>query len=145
MSIGTHIAVGLIIGKISGDYTTALFSSLIVDIDHFIPYIKHKIIFKPKKLWKAMTSSKDFLGNQRNLLHSIFSWLLISAIILFINFDIGVIFMIGYVAHLFLDILDNSDLHLFYPIKYNIIGPIPYLSLNEFLIMSIIFVGYFFI
>mgnify|MGYP001559157947 FL=1 len=73
MFLFAHLFAGLIIGKIYGNYLIAIVGALIIDLDHLIPYIKNKIIFNPKKLWKTITNSKDPYGNQRNYLHSSFS------------------------------------------------------------------------
>lgn len=139
-----HLLAGLIIGKIYGNYLIALLGALLIDLDHLIPYIKHKILFNPKKFWKTIVNPKDPYGNQRNFLHSFFAWIIISAIIFLINFKIGIIFSLGYLSHLLLDILDGSDFYAFYPLKrVNIKGPIRYFSIQEWiltLILLIIFI-----
>ena len=48
-----HLLTGLIIGKLFGNYTVALLGALLIDLDHLIPYIKHKVIFGFKKFWKS--------------------------------------------------------------------------------------------
>lgn len=141
MFISAHIAAGLIIGKITHNYPLALAGALLIDIDHLIPYIKHKIIYNPKKFWKTVTNPLDPYGSQRNYLHSFFTWIVISAIASFlINFNIGLILSISYLSHLILDMLDGSDFYPFYPLKYNFIGPIKYLSKYEFLFTLFLFV-----
>jgi membrane-bound metal-dependent hydrolase YbcI (DUF457 family) len=133
MFIIAHIAAGLLIGKITNNYSLALAGALLIDIDHLIPYAKHKIIFNPKKFWKTVTDSSDTLGNQRNYLHSFFAWIIISIIALQIDFHNGCVLSLGYLSHLLLDFFDKSDFYLFYPFKYNFIGPIKYLSKHEFM------------
>ena len=64
-----HLFAGLIIGCLSGNYLVALIGALFLDLDHLWVYAKHGILFKPKKLWKAIINPKDPYGNQRNLLH----------------------------------------------------------------------------
>ena len=131
MFLLAHLIAGLLIGKIFGNYITALLGALILDIDHLIPYIKHNIIFNFKKFWKTITNSKDPYGNQRNYLHSIFSWIIISFVIILFNFYIGLVFSLAYFSHLLLDALDSSDFYPFYPLRYNLKGPIKYLSIEE--------------
>ncbi len=134
MFIGTHIAAGLIIGKLTNNYPLALASSLLIDLDHLIPYIKHKVLFNPKKLWKVVTDTADPYGDQRNYLHSFFTWLLVSIIISLIDFQIGLVISLGYLSHLLLDLLDNSDFYPFYPLKYKVLGPVKYFSIYDFII-----------
>lgn len=109
MFLGAHIAAGLIVGKITGNYPAALISTIIIDIDHIIPYIKHGIIFDLKKLWKTTLNPYDPYGNQRNYLHSIFMWFAISVLAILIHYEIGFVICLGYLTHLILDLLDGSD------------------------------------
>lgn len=140
-----HLAIGLIIGKLTQNYSVALASALLIDIDHLIPYIKHKVIFNSKKFWKTVTNSHDSYGNQRNYLHSIFAFISINLGIFLFDYRIGIVFSLGYLSHLLLDALDSSDFHPFYPIKWNVRGPIKYLSKTEFAFTLILFVIFFFI
>ena len=128
MYTSTHLALGLIIGKATGDYSAALWGSLIIDVDHLIPAIEKKI-FNFKKLWKRFHSSKD---SSRSYFHSIFSWAIVSLVICLIDFNFGIVFSLAYLGHLLLDAIDNSDFFPFYPFKkYNIKGFIPYYSKKE--------------
>jgi len=145
MFILAHLAMGLIIGKITGNYPIALAGALLIDIDHLIPYIKHKLIFDLKKLWKTITNPDDLYGNQRNYLHSIFAFILINFLVFLFDYRIGIAFSLGYVSHLFLDMLDNSDFYPLYPLKYNIKGPIKYLSKTEFILTLFLFIIFFLI
>ena len=145
MFLGAHLAAGLIIGKVTNNYPLAISSALLIDIDHLIPYIKHRIILKPKKLWKTVTSENDPYGNQRNYLRSFFTWIIVSSIICFIDFHIGLIVSLGYLSNLLLDMLDSSEFYPFYPLKYKVSGPIKYLSKNEFFFTAILFLLFFLI
>jgi len=115
---------GLIIGKVTGNYPAALVGALAIDLDHLIPYLKHKVLFDIKKLWKTITDPNDPYGNQRNYLHSFFSLIIIGLVsyILF-NTNLAIAFFLGYLSHLVLDALDQSDFYPFYPIKLKIKGP----------------------
>ncbi len=139
-----HLFLGLIIGKLSGFYIIALIGAVLIDLDHLIAYARHKVLFKPKKLWKTITASKDLLGGQRNFPHSFITWLIISLIIILINVEIGLVFSLAYLSHLMLDMFDNGDFYLFYPFKkFKFKGPMKYLSKEEFaftLILLLIFV-----
>jgi membrane-bound metal-dependent hydrolase YbcI (DUF457 family) len=133
MTLPTHVLVGLIIGRITGDFTTALVGSLVMDLDHAISYFRHGILFKARQLLKAISHEEDPWGDQRNFLHSIFSWAAISAVILFINFQIGLVFSVAYFFHLVLDALDGADFYPFFPFfkKVVIKGFVKYYSSQE--------------
>ena len=133
MFIFAHIAMGLIIGKLSNNYLVALLGSLLIDFDHLIPYVKHNVLFSFKKFWKTVTNPKDPYGHQRNYFHSVLTWMLVSGVMLLIDLRIGLIFSVAYLCHLFLDMIDASDFYPLYPYKYNFIGPIKYLSKDEWL------------
>ncbi len=133
-----HLFAGLIIGKLFGNYLFALIGAVLIDLDHLVPYIKHKIIFNPKTFWKTITNPLDPYGNQRSFLHSFFAWIIISAIIFAIDFRIAVVFSLAYLSHLLLDLIDGSDFYPFYPLKFNVKGPIKYLSKAEFLMTLIL-------
>ena len=138
-----HIISGLIIGKLSGLYIPALIGAVLVDLDHLISYAKHKVLFKPKKLWKTLTATKDPFGDQRNFLHSFITWPILSLVVIIINFQIGLIFALAYLIHLLLDMTDNADFYPFYPLKFKINGPMKYFSKEEFvftLILLLIFI-----
>lgn len=132
MTLPTHVLAGLIIGKLTGDFPTALIGSLAIDLDHTISYFRHGILFKPRKLLKAAFNEVDLWGDQRNFLHSIFSWLAVSALLLIFNFKLGLVFSIAYFFHLVLDALDGADFYPFFPFKKILIkGFIKYYSKQE--------------
>ena len=139
MFIGAHIAAGLIIGKITHNYSLALTGALLIDVDHLIPYVKHKVIFSPKKFWKTVTNPSDPYGNQRNYLHSVFTWMLVSAMVFLIDYNVGLVLSLAYLSHLVLDLLDGSDFYPFYPFKFRFIGPVKYLSKYELLFTLVLF------
>ncbi|MDA2922261.1 metal-dependent hydrolase [Patescibacteria group bacterium AH-259-L07] len=143
MSLGAHIAAGLIVGKITGNYPVALASAILVDIDHIIPFIKHGIIFDLKKLWKTIIRPEDPYGNQRNYLHSFFMWFAISIIGILVNYEVGFVICLGYLAHLILDLLDSSDFYPLYPYKLNIKCPISYFSKYELVTTVLLFLIFF--
>ncbi len=116
----------------TGDFPTALAGSLVMDLDHAISYFRHGILFKPRKLFRAIFDEADPWGDQRNFLHSVFSWVVISVLLLTINFNFGLVFSIAYFFHLVLDALDGSDLWPLFPLKKLVIkGPIKYYSKQE--------------
>jgi len=145
MTIPTHLALGLLIGKISGNYQISLLVSLAPDIDHLISYTKHGVLFHPKKFWKTVTDVNDPWEDQRSFLHNLIVWFVLSLIAIFLNKTIGIIFASAYLGHLLLDALDNSDYYPFYPNKFRIKGPIVYASRSEFVLFVALLLTFFFI
>ena len=143
-----HLALGLIIGKATGDYPTAIISSTALDLDHIWPHARNKVFsgfsFRKtwiKKFWHATTYDGD---SSRNYLHSLFFLGAIFGIIAIFSWQTALIFALGCLGHLFLDTLDNTDLHIFYPFKFlNTIGFIRYYSKTEFWVTTGLFAVYF--
>ena len=140
MSLPTHLVAGLIIGKLLGNYPLALFGALAIDLDHIAPYLKHNVLFNPKKLLKTITDQNDPYGNQRNFLHSLFVYVIISTLLIIVDFRLGLILSLAYLTHLVIDALDAADFYPFYPNrKINFRGPIGYFSKQEFLFTFFLF------
>ncbi len=133
----THLALGLIIGKISGDYSAALIGSLAIDIDHLFPAIKEKRFFNIREYWRR---SRSYLGGDRSYFHNIFSLLFFSIVLYFFDARFAIVFAIAYLGHFLLDALDNSDFKPFLPLKnVNIKGFIPYYSKQELMFSLVLF------
>ena len=140
MFLSAHIVAGLIIGKVTNNYPLAIASSILIDLDHLIPYIKHGVVLDLKKFWKTIINPIDLYGKSRNCTHSLFTWAVTSGIIFLIDINAGIIVSVSYLGHLLLDALDNSDLNPFYPLKYNVIGPIGYFSSSEVIFTLLLFI-----
>ncbi len=131
----------MIIGKITGNYPAAVASSVLIDLDHLQSYITHGVILKPKKLWSALTDQVDQWGDQRGIFHNVLFFGVIAVTLLIFAGVVGKIIILGYLGHLLLDALDNSDYWPLYPNKsINLRGPINYGSLQElvFFVMLLI-------
>lgn len=132
MTLPAHLAAGLIIGKLTGNFSVALIGALVIDLDHVVSYLKHGILFKPRKLFKAISDQDDPWGDQRGFLHNIFAWVIISALVAAIDLKIGLVFSVAYFSHLLLDALDGAEFYPLFPIKrLNFRGPIQYYSKQE--------------
>lgn len=133
----THLALGLIIGKISGDYSAALIGSLAIDIDHMFPAFQEKRLFNIREYWRRSLSEKDC---PRSYFHGIFALIFFSVILYFFDPRFALVFAIAYFGHFVLDALDNSDFMPLYPFsKFNIKGFIPYFSKQELIFSLILF------
>ena len=138
-----HFCVGLLIGKILGNYPVALVVSLGIDVDHMYSYAKGGILSNPRAFWSYVTNREGKqIARKDYFLHSVFSWLLLSGVFFFMDGYIGLVFFVSYFFHLLLDALDSSDMHPFYPFRFKIRGPVGYFSKTEFFITGVFLVGF---
>ncbi|MEK7652270.1 MAG: metal-dependent hydrolase [Patescibacteria group bacterium] len=145
MTTATHVALGLIIGKVTNNYGLALAFSVGPDIDHLISYAKHGVLLNPRRFLKVTTDAEDPWGDQKSFLHNVFVWFGISLVAIAINQRVGLIISIAYLGHLVLDALDSSLFFPFYPRKFCIKGPIVYNSAHEYFFLLILLLIYIFI
>lgn len=136
MTFPTHLLAGLVIGKLTGNYPLSIAVAVGVDVDHFFSYAKNGTLSSVRKFIKASLAKDDPYGDQKNILHNVFIFALISFVVYIFNHKIGLIFSLAYLSNLMLDALDNSDYFPFFPNKkINIRGPIEYASWKELLIV----------
>ncbi len=143
MNLLAHLALGLIIGKITGNYPAALIGSLFVDLDHLIVYIKHGVLFDIKKLWNIIADEEDSYKGQRGYLHNVFSLLFLGFMAMLVSYNFGYVFFAGYFGHLIFDLVDSADFYPFYTSKVNIRWFISYFSKTEWAITIGLFIIYF--
>ena len=144
MTIPTHLMLGAIIGKVTGNYIVGFTSSVFPDLDHLQSYYTHDILLKPKKLWNALTDTKDNFGDQRGIFHNVIFFAIVCFLSIIFFHKIGIIIAIGWLGHLCLDALDNSDYWPFYPNKsINLRGPIKYASFQELIFFILLMLLYF--
>lgn len=146
MILSTHLAAGLIISKLTGDYNASLLGSVIMDLDHLIAYYRTGILLKFRKVLVATTGRADIGLPQRNFFHNVFFCLVVSAAVSVMNFSAGLTFGAAYACHLILDALDSEAYYPFYPsLKINLRGPIKYFSRQEFIFTFILLLIFFII
>ena len=146
MFLPAHVAAGLIIGKLTGNYPLALAAAIVIDVDHIISYAKHGILFRPKDLMHTLTTRNDPWGDQRSILHNALVFVLISFATAIYDPTVGATIFFGYGSHLFLDALDDADYFPFFPSKkWNVRGPIGYFSETEMLFSAILFLVFLFV
>lgn len=135
MTLPTHILAGAIVGKLTGNYAAALGAAAAVDLDHTVSYWRHGILFEPKQLWRTLTAEADPWHDQRNFLHSLWTFSLALVFSTLVFPTIAVAFIGGYFSHLLLDALDTSEFYPFYPSrKFPLTGPVRYFSRGELLL-----------
>ncbi|PIT94428.1 hypothetical protein COT98_03800 [Candidatus Falkowbacteria bacterium CG10_big_fil_rev_8_21_14_0_10_39_9] len=138
-----HLAAGLIIGKLTGDYPTAIISAVAIDLDHLIPYTQKNILFNLKKILRSAKSTHD---SARSYLHSFIVFPLLTGLVMLFNFKVGLVFGLGYLSHFLLDAIDDDDFYPFFPWRnFNTKGFIGYYSRAEFIFTIILFGVYFLI
>lgn len=143
MTIPTHIMLGAIIGKITGNYSLAIGASIVPDFDHLSSYIRSGVIKTPKVFWKTITDEQDPYGNQRGILHNLIVFVFVSIILILFLSKVGYVLVLGWLGHIILDALDRSDYWPFYPNKkVNIRGLIKYASIQEFIFFLVLLVVY---
>jgi hypothetical protein len=146
MFLPTHLVAGMIIGKLTGDYTTSIIGSVFMDLDHLFSYYRAGILFNFKKLLRVATSKINIGIPQRNIFHNIIFCFLVSIILMIINFSVGLIFSSAYTLHLILDSLDDSSYYPMYPSKkIRLHGPIKYFSKQEIIIVFVLLLIFFII
>jgi hypothetical protein len=136
-----HLALGLIIGKVTGDYPTAIITSVALDFDHLWPHVKNKTIFKIKEIWNQAKLSGD---TSRNILHSFIFLVPMAVALWFFDHRIALVFIWSFLGHFFLDAIDDSDFWPLFPFKrINSKGFIGYYSRTEVVFTIILFLIYF--
>ncbi|HNX11330.1 MAG TPA: metal-dependent hydrolase [bacterium] len=138
-----HLAAGLIIGKLTGDYPTAIISSVAIDLDHLVPYAREGALGSVKKF---LARTKSVHGSGRSYLHSFIAWGVITGILCIFSLKIGLVFGLGYLGHFLLDAVDNSDFYPLFPLKkWNTKGFIGYYSRAELIFTIVLFAIFFLI
>jgi membrane-bound metal-dependent hydrolase YbcI (DUF457 family) len=133
MTLPTHLIAGLIVGKLTGNYSASIAGAVLVDLDHGFSYAKSNLLFDLKKLLKTVLDERDPYGDQRYIFHNILSPLLVAVVIYFFSPGVALAFFLAHLSHLLLDALDNADFFPLFPSKkINIKGPIGYFSKQEF-------------
>jgi membrane-bound metal-dependent hydrolase YbcI (DUF457 family) len=89
MTTPTHLAAGLLIGRITGHMDWAILAAVLVDLDHVFSYVKHGVLFKPKQLIKTLTDVNDPWDDQRGIMHNFFVAGALSLLMFFLMPTIG--------------------------------------------------------
>lgn len=144
MFFTAHLAAGLIIGKLTDNYTASLIAAMAPDADHAISYIRSGVLFRPKEFLNTISTTEDPAGDQRNFLHNIGSFVAITTAAFVMEIQLGWTIGIAYLSHLILDILDKADFYPLYPsMRFKLRGPIKYFSHEETLATILLFLVYF--
>ena len=125
----SHLAAGLVIGKLTGDYTTAVVASVFPDTDHLYAFFKHGYFRNWRKFINTVVRQEDPFNDQRNYLNNIFIAIGFWIIVMVINLHVGIVFLVSYFFHLVMDSIDGAEYYPLYSSKrINLKGPIGYFS-----------------
>lgn len=139
MTLPTHCLLGLIIGKLTGQYTAALVGSLFMDVDHLPSYVRHGLLGHPKKMLQVALKSTDEWGDQRGIFHNAFVAAPVVAAVSVLWPFAGWAFGLAYVGHLVLDALDGSGYVPFSPLwRYSLRGPVTYATWREWALSTVL-------
>lgn len=134
----THLAMALHIAAWTGHPIAALIGSLLPDLDHFL---KLNGLTNIKKLMKySLTPSANY--PPRPYLHNWIAAIGIGALALILHPPTFVAFFAGFILHLILDCIDETDIKPFVPLSWNIHGPIKYNSFAEHCLAFFLLVSY---
>lgn len=138
MTLPTHLALGGIIGSLTGQPLTALVVSCLVDADHIITYARRGLLSQPRKLWQAMTRTEDPYRSQRGYLHSVALLAVVGGLAWLLPPAAGWTLVFAYLGHLALDALDDAEYWPLYPLrKFSIRGPVPFCSPGEGVVLIV--------
>ena len=147
MTIPNHLALGLIIGKVTGQYEVAIATSLLIDCDHFVSLHKHGVLKSWKLFWETSTNEKDPWGDQRGVLHTFLSVFIVGIVsYLLFSFSLFSALMLSHFGHIFLDLFSRSNSFPFRPFSsIRIKGLIPYYSRYEVLFFLLLMCIFYFL
>lgn len=146
MFIPAHLAAGLIVGKLTGEYSASLVGAFIPDMDHLYLFYKSKILFNPKSMFLVLRNKFPLEGDARMIPHNIIFWFLVSFVSVIFDFKTGIAFSISYLFHIILDALNDEDFYPFFPNKkIKVKGLIEYYSKYEFIFTIFLFTLFIFI
>ena len=135
-----HFIIGIILGKIFGNYLFFILGSILPDVNHIYIIIKNKL-FNLKKIKQTIKYEKRFnIRYKTKLFHSLTGLILFSLIIYFFSKTGAVYFSIAYLIHLLIDWIDIDEKYLLYPLKIKFKGFIPIWSKFEKILTIILII-----
>ncbi|MEK6906833.1 MAG: metal-dependent hydrolase [Nanoarchaeota archaeon] len=126
-----HLLIGILLGKIYGNYIYFIAGSLIPDIDHLYIILKNRL-YNIKKIISSIKYEKNYgLKYKTPLIHSILGLVIISSAVFFFNKIGAVYFSLAYFIHLLIDWVDIDEKYYLYPLKIKFKGFLPIWSKQE--------------
>jgi hypothetical protein len=132
-----HLIIGLILGKVLGNFWFFVIGSIFPDIDHIYIVIKNKL-FSWKKYIDSLKNEKKYgLRYKTAFVHSLFGLTIFSLMVCLINIYGGIAFALAYFLHLIIDWIDIDEKYYLYPNKKKFSGFLPIWSSFEKIITVI--------
>jgi len=126
-----HLLIGILLGKIYGNYLFFIFGSITPDIDHLYIIFKNRL-YNLKKLANSIKYEKKYsLRYKTPLVHSILGLIIFSSTVFLFNKTGAIYFAIAYSIHLLIDWVDIDEKYYLYPIKIKFRGFLPIWSKFE--------------
>ncbi len=127
-----HIILGLVLGKLFGDYTFFILGSLFPDIDHIYVILKNKLFSIKKLILTVRYEEKYGLNYKTPLVHSFFGLILSTGIVYFLfGTSASRNFGLAYFFHFLLDWPDIDIKYYLFPLKIKFKGFLPIWSRFE--------------
>jgi len=135
--IFVHLILGLVLGKLFGNFWFFVIGSIFPDIDHFYIILKNKI-FSWKKYVDSMKYEKKYkIRYKTAFVHSFLGLMVFSFLVGLFNVYGGIAFALAYFSHLLIDWTDIDEKYYLYPYKKKFSGFLPIWSRFEKIITII--------
>jgi len=115
--IFVHLLLGIILGKIFGNYLFFILGSIIPDLDHIYVIIKNKLYSLNKIINTIKYEDKFGIKYKTPLFHSALSLLTLSLIVYIFNSSGALYFGSAYLLHLLIDWPDIDEKYFLFPVK----------------------------
>jgi len=126
-----HLLLGIILGELYGNYFFFILGSVFADLDHLYVIFKHRL-FNIRKMIESIRYEHKYRINYKTpLFHSLFGAVIFSTAVFFIAPYGAIPFLIGYLLHLLLDLIDIDEKYLLYPLRIKFKGFLPIWSIVE--------------
>ena len=120
-----HLIVGIILGKIFGNYTLFIIGSMFPDLDHIYIILKNKLLSIKMIIETLRFEDKFGIKYKTPFFHSVFGLILFSLAAYLLNNEFIVPFGVSYLLHLLIDWLDIDEKYYLYPLKIKFKGFLP--------------------
>ncbi|MBI2130648.1 metal-dependent hydrolase [Candidatus Woesearchaeota archaeon] len=129
--IFAHLLIGLVLGKLSGNYLIFILGSVFPDFDHVYVMVKNRF-FSMSRIINSMRFEEKFgVRYKTPLFHSIPGLILFSVITYFFSSIGALYFAMAYLLHLLIDWPDIDEKYYLYPLKIRFRGVLPIWSKPE--------------
>ena len=128
--IFVHLLLGILLGKIFGNYLFFIIGSIFPDLDHLYVLLKNRIPLN-KLIDSIKFEEKYNLKYKTPLFHSLLGLIIFSGSLFIFNQKGALIFAIAYLLHLLIDWLDVDEKYYLYPLKIKFKGFLSIWSKSE--------------